>query len=242
MKLSTPEEVKAFNRNTYSALFKGALVGSSLGIAGWLIGNRYSAGFRRLPFSLKSWLVIGSGSGASIIFADKAGLKFEAERYGKFDQIDYSTKGLPWNQRALYYFNEHKWPIILGTWASTMGLSLYAASRNRYDTAPQKLIQARMYAQGVTVVVLLGSVYLSTLANRLEPLEREVLVTDPSNPTKLVAFKQRKERYPGELQWEVLVSQDEERLRKLNLPLREPHGSTGPMSTPTPALNSSRSA
>ncbi|EPY50898.1 fungal protein [Schizosaccharomyces cryophilus OY26] len=229
MKLATKEETQAFNQTIYSALLRGGIVGTGLGILGCIVGGRYSPGFRRLSFPRKSWLVIGSGSAVSVIYADKATVKFEAERYGKFDQIEYSTKHLPWKYRALYYYNQHKWPIILGTWASTLGLSMYAASRNRYDTLPQKLVQARMYAQGVTVLVLLGSVYLTAVANRLEPPTQEKLISDPTNPTQLIPFQSKsKERYPGEFQWEVLVAKEEERLRQLNLPLRAGQSSPPP--------------
>ncbi|WBW73031.1 cytochrome c oxidase assembly protein Rcf2 [Schizosaccharomyces osmophilus] len=221
MSLADQQETHAFNQSIYSALFRGGLVGSALGTLGCIVGSRYSPGFRRLSFPRKSWLVIGAGSAVSVIYADKATLKFDTNRFSKIKEVDDSTKHLPWKYRALYYYNEHKWPIILGTWASTLGLSMYAASRNRYDTLPQKLVQARMYAQGVTVLVLLGSVYLTAVASRLEPPAQAKLVTDPTDPSKLMSVEtSSKERYPGEYQWQVLVAKEEERLRHLNLPLR----------------------
>ncbi|OLL24836.1 Respiratory supercomplex factor 2 [Neolecta irregularis DAH-3] len=74
------------------------------------------------------------------------------------------------------WFANHRYHIILGSWALGMGGSFALVARNKYLTTGQKLVQARMYAQAITLAVLLGTAGLSQVGedgNEVEPSEKK---------------------------------------------------------------------
>jgi len=51
----------------------------------------------------------------------------------------------------------HQYSIVLGTWALSMGVAGAIISRDRYQSTAQKVVQARMWAQGLTIGVLIAA-------------------------------------------------------------------------------------
>jgi len=49
----------------------------------------------------------------------------------------------------------HQYSIILGGWAGSLALAGAIIARNKYQTYPQKIVQARMWAQGLTIGLLI---------------------------------------------------------------------------------------
>lgn len=85
-----------------------------------------------------------------------------------------------------------------------MGISFGLVARNRFLTGAQKLVQARVYAQGLTLAVLLASLSLegNDKINKQGRWET-VKILDPKDPThkRLIEKRVHHERYPGEDQW-----------------------------------------
>ena len=50
---------------------------------------------------------------------------------------------------------QHQYSMILGSWALSLATAGAIISRDRYQTIPQKVVQARMWAQGLTIGVLI---------------------------------------------------------------------------------------
>lgn len=76
--------------------------------------------------------------------------------------------------------------------------------RNPYLTGTQKLVQARVYAQGLTLAVVIASLALEAKdrgdgAGRWETVK----VLDPTDPTHkhMIEKKIHHEKYAGEDQW-----------------------------------------
>ena len=85
-----------------------------------------------------------------------------------------------------------------------MGLSLAAVARNRYLTTAQKIVQARLYAQGLTLAVLVATAGFEVADAKSGGGRYEtVLVIDPEDPEHrvLVEKKVRQESYSGEDLW-----------------------------------------
>ena len=85
-----------------------------------------------------------------------------------------------------------------------MALSLGLTSRNPYLSAQQKLVQARVYAQALTVGVLIATAAFEVGDQRKgEGKYETVQVLDPNDPTHkhLIDKKVHKESYQGEDQW-----------------------------------------
>lgn len=85
-----------------------------------------------------------------------------------------------------------------------MGGSFAIVSRNPYLSGQQKLVQARVYAQGLTLAVLLASfAFEANDANKGTGRWETVKVLDPNDPTHshYIEKKIHHERYAGEDQW-----------------------------------------
>lgn len=85
-----------------------------------------------------------------------------------------------------------------------MAGSWTAVNRNRYLSGSQKLVQARMYAQGATLAALLTSFAIegNDVAKGKGRWET-VRVVDPNDPEHkhMIEKKIHHESYPGEDQW-----------------------------------------
>ena len=85
-----------------------------------------------------------------------------------------------------------------------MSYALVRLGRNPYQTTAQKLVQARVYAQGLTVLVLLATAALE-IGDRSQGKGRWVstLIIDPEDPEhkRKIEKKVYREDYAGESQW-----------------------------------------
>jgi hypothetical protein len=85
-----------------------------------------------------------------------------------------------------------------------MAGSWTAVNRNRYLSGSQKLVQARMYAQGATLAALLGSFAMEgNDAAKGKGRWETIKVLDPNDPEHkhMIEKKVHHESYPGEDQW-----------------------------------------
>lgn len=98
-----------------------------------------------------------------------------------------------------------------------MGTALGLVGRNPYLTGQQKLVQARVYAQGLTIaVVIISLAFESSDSSRGKGRWETVKVLDPNDPTHshMIEKKIHHERYAGEDQWRDMVAAEEERIRE----------------------------
>ncbi len=99
---------------------------------------------------------------------------------------------------------EHRYGIITASWVASMAIALGLVSRNRYLTGPQKLVQARVYAQALTVGVFVATAALEIGdANQGKGRWETVKVIDPNDPEhkRVVEKEVHHERYKGEDLW-----------------------------------------
>lgn len=93
-----------------------------------------------------------------------------------------------------------------------MGGSLALVSRNKYLSTSQKLVQARMYAQGITLAILLLSAGVAA-SDTADDDGEDVVLQDPTDPRRqLKVHHAHKETYAGENQWEDMVAQEEAKI------------------------------
>jgi hypothetical protein len=170
MKVLTQEEIDAHQHAALIGGMKGAAFGTSIGLPLAFYLYKKWPYYRTLPPALKAFGVIIFTVPACIIKAERDGNEFERTRWtgvGKaamddaaheqqvhWESLDNKGKMLDWAARKRY-------TIVGGAWAASMVGSFGIIMRNRYLTFPQKLVQARMWAQGLTVAVLVASAGLS---------------------------------------------------------------------------------
>jgi hypothetical protein len=146
-----------------------------------------------------------------IIGADQGSRRFEiqtnaarqalANRVSDYEKYEESK---PYFQQAKDWAGEHRYSIVFVAWLASMGISIAAVRRNPYLTTSQKLVQSRMYAQGLTIAVLLSSFALEANdATQNKGRWETIRVLDPDDPLhqRLIEKKIHHERYEGEDQW-----------------------------------------
>lgn len=160
---------------------------------------------------MKSFLVSSSATFAAIISADRASRGFEASREPSRGYLDSATRELEQArksestmQRLKDWGRENRYPIVAASWVASMGIALGMVGRNPYLTRAQKLVQARVYAQGLTVAVLIASAAFEMGdASKGKGRWETVKIIDPNDPEHkhLIEKRIHHEAYQGEDLW-----------------------------------------
>lgn len=155
-------------RRQYNASVSAAVKGFSLGLAftapsAYLLNRSWPA-FRSLTPAIKLFFGSSIAIGTGVIYADKAGIAFEQAHYtdaGAAVQRRYQTleqrewSALSPRDKALTWAKENKFTVVAATWATSMG-GIFAYIHTQPMTFAQKLVQARVWAQGITLASLVG--------------------------------------------------------------------------------------
>jgi len=185
-------------------------VGLALGLGGVYLASRRFPALRQMPLPFKAFLCTGVTAGTAVTTADRASLAFERQKYGT-GATEPQRVLLPadsdWKHRTALWASNNRWKLITATWAGTMAGSWYVINKNKYMTTAQKGVQARMIAQGITVILLLVS---ASLAATTSGEDDRIEVLDPHDPTKTIRVE---ERYPGENQWMSQIATAEDEMR-----------------------------
>lgn len=206
--LSKEEESRHYNAVIQGGL-KYGLVGVGVGTGAATVLSRTSAGFRSVPLPFKTFLVCSAATFSLIIGADQSSRNFESLKYGggNFLAEEEEARQAKLNQmseknRVWEWAKENRYKIIGGSWVASMAGAMAFVSRDRYLSTSQKIVQARMYAQGLTVLILLASAGLTISDDRMA---REY---DPKH-------LHRKDHSPGAEEWKEMVAAEWEREREL---------------------------
>lgn len=146
-----------------------------------------------------------------VVTADNYSRAFERARHADYGYINKSETALSaldankttW-EKTKGWVSEQRYPIVFGSWAASMVAAFALVSRNKYITGQQKLVQARVYAQGLTLAVLLASFALEGNDMRSGKGRWEtVKVLDPEDPEhkRIIEKRIHHEAYTGEDQW-----------------------------------------
>ena len=146
-----------------------------------------------------------------IITADHFSRAFEASRHPEEGYKDESARLRAEQaakrtnfERFMAFGKEYRYPIVGVSWVLGMGISLGIVGRSPYLSTSQKLVQARVYAQTITIAVLLATAVFEVGDRGKEEGRWEtVKIVDPNDPTHkhLIEKKVHHERYQGEDQW-----------------------------------------
>ncbi|KAI0199794.1 hypothetical protein F4808DRAFT_200110 [Astrocystis sublimbata] len=222
MKVISPEEEKAH----YNSVLKGGAIGGGLGIGIGLLGvvasaRRFPAvGALTLPF--RAFLVTSVGTFGAIVNAERHSnafhlannpMNFYKDQASRDAEVVRSQE-TSW-QRFMQWGQRNRYSIVLSAWAVSMGVSGVLVSRNRFLSTSQKLVQVRMYAQGLTLAVLVASAVFETSDARQGKGRWEtIMVVDPDDPEHkhLIEKKIHKEEYQGQDLWRDMVAAEERRL------------------------------
>jgi hypothetical protein len=192
-----------------SSLFKH-LTPPQGGGAVYLASARFAT-IRHLTLPMKTFLTTSTATFAAIIAADRASRSYEWNRDPTRQYVDASTLALQSARssesvfaRAKDWGRENRYPIVTASWVASMGIALVLVGRNPYLSGTQKLVQARVYAQGLTLAVLVATAAFEVGdANKGRGRWETVKVLDPDDPDHKHMIEKRihHESYSGEDLW-----------------------------------------
>ncbi|KAL0935352.1 uncharacterized protein CTRU02_209942 [Colletotrichum truncatum] len=210
----------------YQVVVKGGLLGGSLGLgvglAGVLFASRRYPAFRQLTLPFRSFLVTSSATFGAIVNADRASIRYGHEKDPMFGYQDATARAVAeakaketTMQKFKQWGRENRYSIVFTSWLASMGVAFALVNRNKYLTGAQKLVQARVYAQGLAVVMLVVTAAFEmndakTGSGRWET----VMIIDPEDPEHkhLIEKKIHKEDYEGQDLWKDMVAAEERRI------------------------------
>ena len=183
----------------------------TVGIGGVLFANKRFQFIRHLTLPMKTFLITSSTTFASIISADRASRSFESSRAPQRLYRDKSSSELDqiraqessW-QRFMDWGRENRYTIVVASWVASMGAALAIVNRTPGLTKAQKLVQARVYAQGLTLAVLIATAAFEVNdKNKGKGRWETVMVLDPNDPEHkhMIEKKIHHEAYAGEDLW-----------------------------------------
>lgn len=205
--LSQQEEAEHYSKVLEGGL-KGGLSGLVCGGVGLALGRRFSPGIRSLTIPFQAFLVTGVTTFSLIIGADRYSRNYEQVLWTKYEDtvVTQAQRSLSPTQRAMKTFNDYRWHFIGGSWVTGMVGSMVVVNRNKYLSTSQKLVQARMYAQGITLAIILLSAGIAA-QDATDNDGEDVIMQDPTDPSKqLRVHHAHKETYAGENQVRIMMA------------------------------------
>ncbi|KAI7895077.1 uncharacterized protein EV154DRAFT_414052 [Mucor mucedo] len=168
-KTLSPQQEKAAEKVFFESGLKGAAIGLGLGLAATAFTIRRSPDFRALSKPMQSLMAVSTTTAGFLFASDRAVSQYENDVLGYTDEEmlanlrsdRVSDEHLSTFDRSLRYLNDNRWSFIGVSWAASMVGALGYSFSNKYLTTQQKVVQARMYAQAVTIAVLMASATVS---------------------------------------------------------------------------------
>lgn len=162
MKFVSKEEQEALSDEIYRGAIVGAVWGFAISVPASIILARKVPFFRRLGLPLRGFLVTVATAGGSAYNAEESSNRFRARLYRQVPQAP-GIQELEEQPFSLKKWAKQNEVALVGTgWLSALVIGFIVASRNKYQTWDQKLVQARMYAQMITVAMLLVGAFTAS--------------------------------------------------------------------------------
>jgi hypothetical protein len=182
---------------------------------------------------MKAFLVTSSGTFIGIIAADHASRDFEAQHNATRQWYENreerlraeESRTLSMTDRIVAFARREKYKIVTATWIASMVGSFALVSRNPYLSGQQKIVQARVYAQGLTLGVFCASAAFEMSDRRrgqglIEAAKKnkEQAKGDAAEPQPV----HNKNQEEGDL-WKEMVAAEEQRLQSKHQSLYQKH-------------------
>ncbi|KIV87167.1 hypothetical protein PV11_02732 [Exophiala sideris] len=231
MKILTKEQ----ERDHYNATLKGGAIGGALGLAVGTAGvafahQRYHF-FRNLTLPLKAFLISSAGTFAGIVNADHYSRSYEqsqnaadvAYQQRQESQAQAERANKTFTERAWDFGRKERYKIVGASWIASMATAFALVNRNQYLTGQQKIVQARVYAQFLTLGVLVATAAFEISDQRSQSGRYEtVRYIDPKDPEHKRMLEKQVEREvgsqgsgnPSDDMWKEMVAAEEQRMKE----------------------------
>lgn len=191
----------------FHAVLKGTAVGGAAGFAVGLgcmyaAARRYPVLFRGLRLPTQAFVLTSTTSFGAIFYAERFSNKLHRHHnHAAVSSSNNSNQSA--SERMLEWGRENRYHIVLASWVASMAVALAAVRRSPASTS-QKLVQARVYAQGLTLAVLIATAAFEVNdSHKGEGRWKTVTVVDPTDPEhkRLIEKRTHQEEYPGQDLW-----------------------------------------
>ncbi|KAF5007791.1 hypothetical protein FDECE_5915 [Fusarium decemcellulare] len=214
--VNTPETMKILTKEQeeahYAVVVKGGLIGGGIGLgvgpSAVLLASKRFLAFRNLTLPFRTFLVNSCGTFGAIVNADRASAGYHKSQNpmnSYKDQTELAKEIARENQssfeRLVNYAREKRYSIVFASWLASMGVALAIVSRSPMNAA-NKAVQARMYVQALTLIVLVATAIL-------EMRDVAALDSSKSNPRVVAGRNARKEQYEDQDLWKDMVATEE---------------------------------
>ncbi|THH19764.1 hypothetical protein EW146_g1470 [Bondarzewia mesenterica] len=163
----TEEELQRFDAATRRGAIEGTLGGLAISLPLSYLAYRRFPAYRALPPSLKALGIVLIVGPAIAIQTERRGVEFDENVYwtGATRRVLDSAKSheeskwraLSTREKITHWARQNQYKVILGSWAIGMAIAGGIVMRDRHQSTSQKVVQARMWAQGLTIGVLIGA-------------------------------------------------------------------------------------
>jgi len=225
MKFPTKEELNEYTHALAIGAGKGLVVGAGISAVGYFYAKRRIPIFFTYGAFPRTFFMMAPPIMCALTSTEWASRNFEKTKYGyvdvqnaspdmlipKFAGKEQSLNGAVTGpveeekkQTILEQVSDNKYKFIMSGWAASMVGSYWLVNRDKFMTKSQKIVQARMYAQGITVILLLASVMLSVGASNNDKSRQGVVELTTAD---------------GKPVWEQVVDQEVARETAAHLPL-----------------------
>lgn len=197
MKLLTQEEVDAQQTAVMYGGIKGAIFGTCISLGIYAMAPRHYPKLFSLPYSIRTLVAVIPPLITTTIFAETSSNEFDKKMYSsEYEQRRTLEEHLRWKSlsftdKTIEILSENRYKIITGLWILSLYGSWLYTNRDKMLTQTQKLVIARMYAQFLTVGLLLASVGLSVYEENHQ--------------------KEAKKQFKVEDSWKEIVDDEEQR-------------------------------
>ncbi|RMZ88258.1 hypothetical protein DV736_g4513, partial [Chaetothyriales sp. CBS 134916] len=232
MKILTKEEEREHYHATLKGGFLGLVSGLGLGAAGVYFGSRRVHVLRSLTLQMKAFLITSAATFGGIIGADHWSRGYEKQRnpldreYQEREDARLAAErsGKTFTERGLEWARHERYKIVFGSWIASMAAAFAIVNRNKYLTGQQKIVQARVYAQFLTLGVLVASAAFEISDRKnAEGRWETIKYVDPTDPEHKRILEKRVERdvsagadkedRTGADLWKDMVEAEEQRLK-----------------------------
>ncbi|KAI0315977.1 hypothetical protein OF83DRAFT_1129385 [Amylostereum chailletii] len=178
------EELDGLHQATVRGAIEGVVGGLALSIPASLYAQRRIPAYRALPIQAKAFAVVLVVGPLFAIQTERRTVEFDEAHNWKGASVDLLAKRrsdkeasferLSTVGRLRQWAIENQYKVILGSWAASMAVAGTLIMRDRHQSTSQKIVQARMWAQGLTIGILIGAGIL-THSQREEAAKHHVV-------------------------------------------------------------------
>ncbi|KIK67606.1 hypothetical protein GYMLUDRAFT_256478 [Collybiopsis luxurians FD-317 M1] len=162
----TDEQFKEHAKAVRRGAIEGTIAGAALSGAISYYAHRRIPTYRALPLSLKALGPIIVIAPLLSIQAERRALEYDESQWTgegaqilneRERQLQQKWETMTPRQKISDWASRHEYSIILGSWALSLGVAGAIISRDKYQSPSQKVVQARMWAQGLTIGILIAA-------------------------------------------------------------------------------------